>query len=307
MAATQRVILKRYWRNRNGEQAAATFDGDSDLEDIDTATAGRTVLLAPPGAGKTTELEQLALRKSDRVRVVSLGAATEVRLHFKIGAAIGEIVDRAGGGSRPILALDSLDETALTTTQLAGLFEEILLQLPPVLRLVIACRSAGWSPGVGHVLREKYNRVAIYDLAPLRDVDIVGYAESAGIDGREFLEAVNQSMVRPLATDPNSLGFLLDDYVLGGSAGHSLPQTQQELYERTCIRLVEEPNPRRLSPSRPQDTSKLIATVGHLAVLGLFCRRSTFVLIGRSANDELTMQDCLPAGIRSMLSGQEVE
>ena len=297
----ERIIIRRFWQLRGAEnvrrgaaEAAGLVSGEG-LKDISTATSGRcTVLLGPPGAGKTTELKRFAKTSGALVEIVPVVTGSEDVLRAKIMAALDALA--AGEDRSRVLALDSLDETALAPAQLAGIIEDLLPDLPEDLRLVIACRSAAWFPGVDAVLRSRYqDAVSVCDLAPLRRADIAAYATSAGVDGNQFLQAVEASRVMPLAVSPTTLGLLVDEYLAGLQTGDpALPSSQAELFAKSCSRLVQEPNPHLQSPLEPQDVASLTASVGHLAVLSLFSGRSSFVLVGEPSLEDLSISDCLP-------------
>ncbi len=224
--------------------------------------------------------------------MISLGSTgDEVRLRQLLAGALGELLAVGSSESEdPVLALDSLDETSLTTTQLIAFVEEIAGNLPERIRLVLACRTAAWLPGVQSALSKRFGEhLTVLDLASLTPEDVVRYADSAGTDGARFLEAVKAAKALPLALKPNTLRLLLDSYLAAPS--EALPATQASLFERAVRRLLEEPNENRYSPSQPPNMSALIFCAGRLAVLGIFTGRSTFRLRGEAADNELRVSD----------------
>lgn len=248
------------------------------------------VFLAPPGAGKSTELQELARSLDGTGELVSLASSdSEVRLASKIERAVGRVAGRFDA----LLALDSLDECSLSPSALAGLVEEVAVGLPAGMRLVVACRSAAWSPGVGHVLQQSFPDLAIFDLAPLTSEDAARYAQSAGIDGDSFRRALQSANAMPLAASPKMLELLVDEFLSGDLA---LPGTQRDLFERSCRRLVAEPNPLYRVPAAPSDVSRLLEAAGRLAVLSLFTGRTSFALFAEPAQGRLTPEDCAERG-----------
>jgi hypothetical protein len=218
--------------------------------------------------------------------LVSLGSSgNEERLISKINQAVGVV----GAGPGALLALDSLDECPLTTTALAGLIEEVAAELPDGVRLALACRTAAWLPGVDHVLRQAFPEYAIFDLAPLTVEDIAAYARSAGADEAAFLGALAKANAMALAANPSSLEMLVDQYLAGDLV---LPGTQQDLFERSCRRLVAEPNKRRQHPLEPVDVAELVNAAGRLAAFSLLTARPSFALSAEPAPDYLTVEDC---------------
>ena len=140
--------------------------------------------------------------------MISLGSTgDEVRLRQLLAGALGELLAVGSSESEdPVLALDSLDETSLTTTQLIAFVEEIAGNLPERIRLVLACRTAAWLPGVQSALSKRFGEhLTVLDLASLTPEDVVRYADSAGTDGARFLEAVKAAKALPLALKPNTL------------------------------------------------------------------------------------------------------
>ncbi|MBM0255515.1 hypothetical protein [Micromonospora sp. 4G55] len=253
------------------------------------------MFLAPPGAGKSTELENLVRSLGDGAALVSLGSSdSEDRLVGRISRAVNRIV----GGPGALLALDSLDECSLTTTALAGLIEEVAADLPSGARLALACRTAAWLPGVERVLRQSFSDVAIFDLAPLAEDDVAAYARSAGVDEAAFIGALRKANAMALAASPKTLELLVDQYLSGDLA---IPGTQRDLFERTCRRLVTEPNPLRRRPLAESDVPGLVDAAGRLAVLSLFTARASFALSAEPASDCLTAEDCEEPGYSEVL------
>ena len=148
------------------------------------------------------------------------------------------------------LHLDSLDEALLRIDSLANLIESELPHLPTDrLSVRIACRTAVWPQ---HILERAFERiwgkeaVGVFELVPLRRIDVTTAAEDRGIDPKAFIEALYDAKVVSFAIKPLTLGLLLSLFKQGGS----LPRSIAELYRLGCRKLCEEQNPSRRGARR---------------------------------------------------------
>ncbi|MGI5151462.1 NACHT domain-containing protein [Plantactinospora sp. CA-294935] len=299
MSRRDRVQWQRYWRklgsNGTQEEASAAhavgLASQAGLVTTGEAAAARcAVLLAPPGAGKTYELESLVDGWTG-ARRISFGApGDDGRLLRAIDDAVDALAPSTSS-TGPLLALDSLDEASLGVSALTELIADIARRLPRNAHFVLACRSAGWLPSVEHVLRDRLDDVEMFALQPLTPDDIVLYATAAGVDGDAFLRALRDSGVADLAGSPHTLSQLMAEYRAAGDDGSSLPGGQRELFERTCRRLVTDSDSRR-HPLRPADVDPLLAAARHMATLSLFSGRPYFTLSDVPGPVHLTRTDC---------------
>ena len=113
----------------------------------------------------------------------------------------------------------------------------------------------------------------MYELAPLRRVDVIEAARVSGIDPPTLLidEVFRQNIV-PLAIKPITLQFLLN--IRRKQAG--VPSTQGELYAKGCRLLCEEPRQgRRPSSGNTNDRSadQRLAVASRIAAITIFCAR----------------------------------
>jgi hypothetical protein len=255
------------------------------------AVGGRcTVLLAPPAAGKSTELRAFVETQHGRAGIVSLGEGGDVER--EIGAMIAGLGERStDAGEAVTLVLDSLDESMLAAPERAGLMKRTARRLAANTRLVLACRTAAWLPGVQYTLSEMFGTdVVTLDLVPLTAEDAAAYATAAGHDGDSFLKAVTAARALPLVQHPKELEWLFDAYV----SGAELPTSQQDLYEQAVRRQAVERNPHRQTPLQPVNVPAMLHTAGRMAVLSLFTGRSTFVLWDSGTPNDLTLEHCAP-------------
>lgn len=108
--------------------------------------------------------------------------------------------------------LDSLDECLLRVDTVAALLADELRPYP-IERLFfrIACRTADWPLSLEQNLECLWGKenIGVYELAPLRRIDIVSAAETYGIDPEAFINAVRQVEATPLVLKPATLSFLI--------------------------------------------------------------------------------------------------
>src|SRR6266567_1672824 len=208
------------------------------------------VLLGEPGIGKSNACATQVLETQQR-------SGAEVRcLHFDLRAYSSEqrlqrslfdhseIVSWQGDTSALHLFLDSLDESLLRVDTVTDMLVEELERWPHHrLFLRIACRTADWRPTFEERLRRiwGHDAVGVFELAPLRRIDVSVAAQVEGRDPEAFLQEVDRVAAAPFAIKPVTLTLLLNTYHRQGT----LPSTQHEVYERGCRLLCEETNPRR--------------------------------------------------------------
>jgi hypothetical protein len=212
-------------------------------------------LLGEPGMGKSVSL----VDEADRVRrngdaAVSIYAdlrsySSESLLYHQILES-PEFVAWKNGTSDLFLHLDSLDEALLRIDTIANLLAEELPKFPADrLSLRIACRTAVWpeqilEPALRSLWREE--AVGVFELAPLRRLDVIQAAKERGIDEDRFIEAIFAANAVPFAFKPLTLNLLLALYQRDGR----LPRSIVELYRAGCLHLCEEQNASRRGSRR---------------------------------------------------------
>jgi hypothetical protein len=255
---------KRFWCPRGGEYRASEggFLTDPDtkwgrafspnafpFEEI--AAAQCLILLGEPGLGKSRSLESEQEGISTHA-----GEPNGVSLIFDLRSYGSEdrlvrnlfesraFTSWVAGDYQLHLFLDSLDECLLRIDTLAMLLIDELKKYPiERLHLRIASRTAVWPISLEEGLRRLWgkDRVAVYELLPLRRTDVAEAARANHIAPEAFLDEVARVGVVPLAAKPVTLNFLLNTY----RETEQLPRTQRELYEQGCRILCEETNPGR--------------------------------------------------------------
>ncbi|SCX37435.1 NACHT domain-containing NTPase [Nitrosospira sp. Nsp1] len=243
------------------------------------------ILLGEPGIGKSTALKQESFRLQARGEAYLY---KELNQYHDDTRLIGDVFDSEKlqawrrGHHRLTLLLDSLDECSLTIRNVVRILASQLKVLPrDRLSLRLTCRTADWPAHFTDELRELWlsrsdaaDPIGIFELAPLRQKDIMCAATDRGLDGKAFSNEVQLKEIQPLASHPNTLNMLFG--LFGRSAG--LPKQRSELYQLGCQMLADERNVFRKIESR--HTGKLnarqrMAVAGRIAAQMVFGHRST--------------------------------
>ena len=155
-----------------------------------------------------------------------------------------EIQRWAAGNTILHLFLDSMDEGLLRITTLAALIGAELERMPiERLRVRITCRTGDWPSTLETSLMSLWpnGQVGIYELLPLRKVDVTTAAEDNNLGATRFLDEVAAKGAVPLAIKPITLTMLLQRF----SRDSALPSNRARLYELGCRALCEESRARR--------------------------------------------------------------
>lgn len=284
-----------YGRLLNPEVAATTDILDSSC----------TVLLGEPGAGKSTEAQEIrqllsnAAEQDDVIQFHELGKYGDGRWLTEDIFRAQQVELWRAGKSRLHLLLDGLDECHLLVKQLPVILGDELLALPQDrLHLIVTCRAADWPPGLERRLLQIFGEVSVLELLPLRRIDVAAAVRQSQVEPDDFLAAVERVGAVPLAIKPLTLGLLVRLYTQTGT----LPAEQAELYRRGLLALCDEP-----PESFRRDTAMLgtlspdqrMAVAGRLAAMTVLSGRNvlwiasqaepppaTDLAIGRCAGDE---------------------
>jgi hypothetical protein len=206
------------------------------------AGAACLVLLGEPGAGKTQALADERIRDEARIGAVD---GSYLRLDLRdvtspqdLRAALNEHPTWARKTGPLCLVLDSLDETPFGAERLSASILEALDTYREDLQLRIVCRTAEWPEILEQGLVARWPTAGIYEIAPLRRIDVETAATAHGLDPVRVLAVFADREAEPFALRPVTLRFLLR--LLEG--GRPLPRSKQELYEKLCRSLCEEPS-----------------------------------------------------------------
>lgn len=199
------------------------------------------------------------------------------------------------GKHRLHVFLDSLDECLLRIDTLATLLIDELKKYPiKRLSLRIACRTADWPNSLEDGLIQLWGKdaVGVYELTPLRRVDVIEAAKTNNLDHDVFLQEIDQKEVVPLAIKPVTLDFLINTYIKNGR----FPSTQTELYLQGCRKLCEETNESR-SGARLMGSltiEQCLAVASRIAAITVFSNRYaiwTGINRGDVPNEDTTIQE----------------
>lgn len=239
------------------------------------------VLLAEPGMGKT---ETMKLEKGAiDAAVVEQGGRTlwlNLRSYSSDALLVNDLFMNptfrawCDGSHHLHLFLDSLDEALLRIDTLAPLLVDRLAGYPVErLALRIACRTAEWPTTFEEGLKELWGKdqVGVYELAPLRHVDVAEAARVHTIDPETFLQLVNENNAVPFAIKPVTLKFLLNTYL----QSQAFPSTQTDLYLKGCRLLAAEDNKYRRDARKMGAFSpdQRLYMAGRIAAVTVFANR----------------------------------
>lgn len=209
------------------------------------------ILLGESGMGKSTALrmaygtELLSLADNVATWRVDLGLIDS-------GMALrGELFDEKVLDELQVpgrvleLVLDSLDECPVANA--ADIIVEEIGKRKKVLqslKLRIACRSSYWPIHVESELSRLFGVDGfVYELCPLRQVDVERFATWKGLDSQAFMQALSKQDLVPFAARPVTLNFLVATYVNDPVSFSSTSQVQ--LYNQGMERLATDENKRR--------------------------------------------------------------
>lgn len=327
---------KRFWCSRSGSinLACGGYLCDPEVEGGHTYNPDlvtfKTIsdlpclaLLGEPGIGKshTIEAEQneiISEIQKQGGQVLSLDIrsyGSEDRLVRRLFDS-PEFTKWLKGTYQLHIFLDSLDECLLRIDTLATLLvDEFKLYQNHIqrLHLRIACRTAVWQPVLEEGLKQIWGKesVGIYELVPLRRVDVSKAAKIEGIDNPEaFIEEINRKNVVPLAIKPITLEFLIKTY---RSYDGKFPPNQRlhELYLEGCLWLCEERNQSRISSKLKGNLKRQqrLMVAARIAAVMIFGKKSiiwTGIQSDVPDDDDYVLIEKICQGIESV-DGREFE
>ncbi|MEL7359214.1 MAG: hypothetical protein AAFN40_21990 [Cyanobacteria bacterium J06560_6] len=268
------------------------------------------VLLGEPGIGKTHALEFEETSNTERVeskgdKVLSL----DLRGYGDASHLIRDLfespkfVSWQKGTHQLHIFLDGLDECLLhikpVVALLAGQFRKHQKDINR-LKLRVTCRAIIWPKHFEESLEKIWGKgsVSVYELAPLRRIDVVQAACAEGLSSQLFLEEVHKKNVVPLAIKPVTLDFLLKGYRRHN--GHLSSQNDAfTLYLHGCEELCQESKDQSYHLSAPLShlsVKSRLVVAARIAAVTIFGNYST-IWLGSSSGipegDLLFSQICI--------------
>lgn len=245
------------------------------------------ILLGEPGIGKSTALKV----ESDRLKAEGEAYLyRELNQYHTDTRLINDLFESAEflawqhGHHHLTLLLDSLDECSLSIPAVARILAAQLESIPTDrLSLRLTCRTFDWPEYLTKTLRKLWpykegeaDRVSVFELAPLRRMDIQRAAADRGLNGDTFLKEVLSKEIQPLASHPITLNMLFG--LFGRPDG--LPKQRAELYRQGCETLAEEHSSFRNEAGHAGTLNKRqrMAAAGRIAAQMIFCQRSSIWL-----------------------------
>lgn len=242
------------------------------------------ILLGEPGIGKSTALKDETHRLQAEEQACLYRELNQYHSDSRLISNIfdsEELLAWRAGHHYLTLLLDSLDECSLTIPAVARILANQFKCLPTNrLSLRLTCRTADWPERFTNELRElwKYKEgdidpLGVFELAPLREKDILSAATNSGLDSNAFSKEVQLKKIQPLASHPNTLNMLLG--LFGKPDG--LPKQRAELYRLGCETLAAELGAFRQETRQAGklNARQRMAVAGRIAAQMIFCHRST--------------------------------
>lgn len=306
---------KRFWCSRTGSfdlsDGGYLADPDSEwghlynpnvksFESITTTPC--LVLFGEPGIGKTHAIQTAQSAIYDKIKDVDDRIlCLDLRSYGSEDRLIRNLFEDptflswARGNHRLHVFLDSLDECLLRINTLATLLVDEFKKYPvDRMYLRIACRTADWPTSLEDGLIQLWGKdaVGVYELTPLRRLDVIEAVRANNLDPNFFLQEIDQKEVVPLAIKPVTLSFLINTYIKNGR----FPSTQAELYLQGCRKLCEETNEHRRDTRLIGSftTEQRLAMASRIAAVTIFSNKYavwTGIDRGNVPDEDTTIQE----------------
>jgi predicted NACHT family NTPase len=268
------------------------------------------ILLGEPGIGKSQEMKNLVKYTVESIQPSHPPLELNLRSCNNLATDLikdQDFIDWSNGEHRLYLFLDSLDEGLLTIGNLATQLVDELSKNKysdklDRLYLRIACRTAVLPQFLEEGLQRLWpENLAIYELAPLRQVDVENAATEENIESQDFLSEVRDKALVPLAIKPLTLRFLLNIYKRNGNQ-FSVDQTLCSLYLEGCRLLCAENNLSRQGANQrgKLEPDQRLIIAARIAAITIFANR--FAIWTGSNQGEASTEDVL---LEQLILGNE--
>ena len=239
------------------------------------------VLLGEPGIGKSETIynNYLELKKvSDDKNLLFRNLnefGDENRLINEVFNS-SEVTEWFRSEKDLVIFLDSFDECFIEIRKLPNILKyqiKRLSNLSSRLYLRIGCRTGFWPETLTYFLKEFFGNenFGIYELAPLRKIDVEIAAKSYNLNSDNFLNEVIKKEVQTLSIHPITLKLLINEYQFNN---HIL-STKETLFYNGCKLLCTEPNVERqvIFLSTSVSPERKVALAARIAAVMIFCNR----------------------------------
>ena len=267
------------------------------------------ILLGEPGIGKSQEMANLFNYTVENINPSHPPLELNLRSCNSLAIELvqnQDFIDWNNGEHKLYLFLDSLDEGLLTVgnlaTQLVDEFSKNKYRDKlDRLYIRVACRTAVLPQILEQGFRKLWKKnLAIYELAPLRYVDVENAVKAENIECQNFLSEVWDKALVPLAIKPLTLRFLLNIYKRNGNR-FSPDGTLCNLYLEGCRSLCED-SPSRLSANQrgKLEADERLIIAARIAAITVFANR--FAIWTGTDRGEVPAEDVL---LRQLILGNE--
>lgn len=234
------ILAKESYVLRSRKLLTATRDTRFvKLEDLEELPL--LILLGDPGMGKTTEIKKAVRNTRSSATSEDMVLHLDARELLHTEASLQKYWfdrtkwKRALASSGTIwVYFDGFDESAGKISNLSGIIREELRSafeehpdLRTRLKLRFVSRPVGWDSGLAAFARDLFSEderedteshsIEEYFLSPLTVDDVKSAAASEGIDGKRFIQALQQQDIESLAIRPPHLQWLLHRYKNSGT------------------------------------------------------------------------------------------
>lgn len=201
-----------------------------------------------------------------------------------------------------VLFLDSFDECLLEIRKLSNIIIsqiEKLRSYSSRFSLRIACRTGSWPETLSNFLSDLFEKekFGIYELAPLRKVDVELAARFSNIDSDYFLKEIINKEIQSFAINALTLDFLIKEFQFN----NHISESKETLFYNGCKLLCTEPNPERqfISSLAIISPEKKVALACRIAAVMVFCNRQIIDLSSHPHIDHNTLR------LAMLLEGEE--